>query len=264
MTPFDATIGEGPLILAVPHAGTFIPPAVFERLNDRGRAIADTDWHVDRLYDGLAPDASLIKANFHRYVIDANRAPDDASLYPGQNTTGLCPVTDFDGEPIWREGEEPSAEEIEERRIAFHAPYHAAIAEAIDASLARHGVAVLYDCHSIRSHIPYLFDGELPALNIGTNNGETCSPRLENLVASACSDSGFSSVLNGRFKGGWTTRHYGAPEKNIQAIQMEIAQRSYMSEAPPWEYDENKAQSLRGFLKDMLGAMERTVLRGEL
>jgi len=264
MAPFEYTPGDSPLILAIPHAGTFIPGGIRARLNKTGAAIVDTDWHVDRLYDGLAPGGAIIKANFHRYVIDANRGPDDANLYPGQNTTGLCPLTDFDGNPIWRGGEEPSPDEIEQRRAQFHAPYHTAITEAIDASLERHGVAILYDCHSIRSHIPYLFNGELPALNIGTNSGKSCSPALERAVVTACSDSGFSSVLNGRFKGGWTTRHYGAPAKNVHAVQMEIAQRTYMCETPPRDYDASKAENLRGLLKPLLNSIERAALNGEL
>lgn len=264
MKPFDSIRGESPLILSIPHAGTFIPPDIEARLNERGKARADTDWHVDRLYDGLVPEASVIKANFHRYVIDANRGPDDQSLYPGQNTTGLCPVTDFDGEAIWRDGEAPGAEEIEERREQWHAPYHIAIADAIEATLDKHGVAVLYDCHSIRSHIPYLFEGELPVLNIGTNSGASCCDALEEIVTNASADSGFPSVLNGRFKGGWTTRHYGKPENNVHAIQMEIAQRAYMAEAPPWDYDEAKAHKLRIVLKNLLSAIESAAEKGEL
>jgi N-formylglutamate deformylase len=264
MKPFDAVRGDSPLILSIPHAGTFIPPDIEASLNERGEAMADTDWHVDRLYDGLVPGASIIKANFHRYVIDANRGPNDQSLYPGQNTTGLCPVTDFDGEPIWREGEAPDADEIEDRRAQWHAPYHAAITEAIETALSRHGVAVLYDCHSIRSHIPYLFEGELPVLNIGTNSGASCCDALEEIVTNAATESGFPAVLNGRFKGGWTTRHYGKPESNVHAIQMEIAQRAYMVEAPPWDYDEEKAQKLRIVLKNLLSAIVRAAEKGEL
>lgn len=256
--------GDSPLILTIPHAGIFVPPEIRSHLNETGQAIADTDWHVDRLYDGLAPGATIIKANFHRYVIDANRGPDDKNLYPGQNTTGLCPLTDFDGKPIWRDGEEPSQQEINQRRKKFHAPYHVAIEMAIKASIQRHGVAILYDCHSIRSHIPYLFEGELPALNIGTFNGKSCSPGLEALVAATCSDSDFSWVLNGRFKGGWTTRHYRDPENNVHALQMEIAQRTYMTEAPPWAYDDAKADGLGTILRGLLTIIEQATHNGEL
>ncbi len=264
MEPVSIREGGTPLILAVPHAGTLIPTKIGECLNDRGRMMADTDWNVDRLYHELAPEATMIKANFHRYVIDANRGPEDASLYPGQNTTGLCPVTDFDGEPIWRGGGEPTAEEIAARREEFHRPYHAAIEAAIDKARGAHGVAVLYDCHSIRSEIPYLFDGKLPALNIGTNGGKSCSPRLEALIATMCAGSDYASVVNGRFKGGWTTRHYGDPANGVHAIQMEIAQRTYMSEALPWDYDPAKAETLRTLLKSILNAAENAARNGEL
>lgn len=251
--------GASPLVLAQPHSGTHIPAAIFERLNERGRAMADTDWHVDRLYDGLMPDASVVRANFHRYVIDANRPPDGASLYPGQNTTGLCPLTDFDGAPIYRDGAAPDAREIEQRRLDWHAPYHAALKSAIARAKLKFGYAVLYDCHSIRSAIPYLFDGDLPTFNIGTNNGATCTRAIESAAGEACAEAsregGYSFILNGRFKGGWTTRHYGRPNEAEYAIQMELAQRAYMTEAPPWDFDEAKAERLRAHLARILHAI---------
>lgn len=179
-------------------------------------------------YDGLLPGATTVRATFHRYVIDANRGADDASLYPGQNTTGLVPLTDFDGEAIWLK--EPDAADIAHRKAQFHAPYHAALAAEVARVRARHGVAILYDCHSIRSHIPFLFPGTLPDFNVGTNLGTTCDPRIEAAVYDLCVASGRTHVLNGRFKGGWTTRHYGRPDDGIHAIQMELAQRGYMTE----------------------------------
>ena len=184
-------------------------------------------------------------------MIDANRGPDDASLYPGQNTTGLVPLTDFDGQPIWQV--EPSAEEIAERKEHFHAPYHAALAAEIERVRARHGVAILYDCHSIRSHIPFLFEGTLPDFNIGTNGGASCDPRIEAATLALCAATGRSHVLNGRFKGGWTTRHYGQPARGVHAIQMELAQSTHLAtEAPPFDYDPAKADALRVTLKAIL------------
>ena len=113
------------------------------------------------------------------------------------------------------------AAEIEARRLAYHAPYHAALAAALERAKAQHGFAILYDCHSIRSTIPFLFDGTLPDFNTGTNMGTTCDPAIEDIVVTACAAAeGYSSVLNGRFKGGWTTRHYGHPEEGLHAIQM--------------------------------------------
>lgn len=254
MQPVSVTQGHSCLVLAMPHTGTFVPPEVWGALNARGRQLADTDWNLDRLYAGLVPDVTVVGATFHRYVIDANRDPSGASLYPGQNTTGLCPATDFDGDPIHEPGLEPDAAEIERRRLAFHAPYHAALQSELERVHARHGIAVLYDCHSIRSHIPFLFDGKLPDFNIGTNNGVTCAPAMERAVAEICAAApGYSSVLNGRFRGGWTTRHYGRPDAGFHAVQMELAQATHLqTEDMPFAYSEAKAESLRQHLKSVL------------
>ena len=293
MTPVEVIRGDGPVVLGQPHGGTWLPPEVAARLNATGRALADTDWHIGRLYDGLLPGATVVRATFHRYVIDANRPPDGASLYPGQNTTGLVPLTDFDGRPIW--DDPPDAGDVARRREAFHAPYHAALAAELDRVRAPHGFAVLWDCHSIRSVIPFLFDGTLPDLNIGTNGGTSCAAEVEALVAAGCGIGGasegsarpegwaqkrpplgggsgaarsaeadlarpadprpglFTAVLNGRFKGGWTTRHYGRPAEGFHAVQMEIAQSAYLAaEAAPWTYDAAKADPLRATLSRIL------------
>lgn len=250
-SPVIVVQGDGPVVLGMPHVGTWLPPEILARLTARGQRLADTDWHVDRLYDGLLPGASTVRATFHRYVIDANRPPENESLYPGQNTTGLVPLTDFDGEPIW--ADPPDADETEARRRAFHAPYHAALAAELDRVKARHGVAILFDCHSIRSHIPFLFDGTLPDFNIGTAGGTTCDPRIAKAVQEGCAATGRTSVLNGRFKGGWTTRHYGRPAAGIHAIQLELAQSTHLStETPPFAYDVAKAAVLRPVLAGIL------------
>lgn len=262
MNPVEVYEGDSPVILGLPHTGTWLPDDVHDRLNEVGRALTDTDWFIERLYDGLLESATTVRATFHRYAIDANRSPADESLYPGQNTTGLCPVSDFDGQAIYREGEEPEDAEIVDRLERFHAPYHAALTAQIVRVKARHGVAVLYDCHSIRSRIPYLFNGELPILNIGTNGGATCAPVIELAVTELAGSSPHSSVLNGRFKGGWTTRHYGAPASGVHAIQMEIAQRAYLGdEAAPWRYDDAKAGRIRETLKSILQKIEDLALR---
>ena len=259
MTVFEIARGDSPVILAFPHTGTAVPPAIWERLNGNGRLLADTDWHIHQLYDGLLPGATTVRATFHRYVIDANRDPAGGSLYPGQNTTDLVPTTDFDSQPIWREGQEPTKGAVVERLAGFHAPYHAALAAEIARVKARHGAAVLYDCHSIRSHIPFLFEGRLPDFNVGTDNGRTCSPEIEvAAVEAAGSAPGYTSVLNGRFKGGWTTRHYGRPERGVHAIQMELAQSTYLSaETPPFAYDQLKAEGIRRHLKTLLARIEQ-------
>ncbi len=256
MTPVEVLRGKRPVILGLPHTGTWLPAEVLARLNARGRALADTDWHVNRLYDGLLPGATTVRATFHRYLIDANRGPDDESLYPGRNTTGLCPLTDFDGAPIWTEP--PDAAEIAARTAAFHAPYHAALAAEVVRVRALHGGAVLYDCHSIRGRIPFLFEGRLPDLCIGTNDGTTCAPEVEAAVRNVCAQAeGYTHVLNGRFKGGWTTRHYGRPMQGVHAIQMELAQATYMDEAPPWNWVEDRAERLRPYLARILEALAR-------
>ena len=265
MTPVEVVRGDGPLVLGLPHTGTWLPQDVFERLNARGKILADTDWHIERLYDGLLPGVTSVRATFHRYLIDANRDPSGESLYPGQNTTGLVPVTDFDGAPIWTTP--PDTAGIEARRAGYHAPYHAALAAELARVRARHGVAILYDCHSIRSHIPFLFDGTLPDFNIGTNGGTTCAPQIEDAVTAICAQAkGYTSVLNGRFKGGWTTRHYGQPVQGLHAIQMELAQSTHLeTETPPFAYDAAKADRLRGHLRDILETLETLApsLRGQ-
>ena len=251
MNPVEVIQGDSPVVLGLPHTGTFVPDDILSALNARGKELSDTDWHIHTLYDGLLAGVTTVRATFHRYVIDANRDPSGASLYPGQNTTGLVPLTDFDGHDIWQT--EPDAAEIERRRLAFHTPYHVALQAELERVKARHGVAILYDCHSIRSDIPFLFDGILPDFNIGTDMGRTCAPQIEAATVAVCAAATQSHVLNGRFKGGWTTRHYGQPDTGVHAIQMELAQSTYLTdEAAPWTYDETKSRALRIHLQDIL------------
>lgn len=264
MTPVTVRQGSGPIVLGLPHTGTYVPDDIAAKLNDNGRKLTDTDWHIDRLYDGLLADSTSVTANFHRYVIDANRDPSGASLYPGQNTTTLVPLTDFDGKDIW--DTPPSEADTEDRRRKFHAAYHAALKEELMRVKAIHGIAILYDCHSIRSKIPFLFDGTLPDFNIGTNLGATCGRVIETATYGLCrAEDGYTTVLNGRFKGGWTTRRYGKPEQGIHAIQMELAHSTYLSdEAPPWSYDEIKATRLRRPLSRLLGKLAHIAINGDL
>lgn len=246
-----------PLILAFPHGGSMIPDALLPAFRSRWWAVRDADWHIRPLYEGLA-DATLIWTDISRSVIDVNRDPSGASLYPGQTTTGLCPTETFDGDPLYRDGEEP---DIEARRQSWFAPYHAAIEGEIARLCARHDRVVLYDCHSIRSRVARLFDDELPELNVGTDHGATCHPALSDAVMAA--SAGRSHVLNGRFRGGWTTRHYGQPGQSVHAIQMEIAMRAYLREpagAPvesnwPPVYDPDYAAPLRADLTRILAAV---------
>lgn len=255
MTPVTVKRGAGPVVLGLPHTGTFVPDDIAARLNDNGRALTDTDWHIDRLYDGVLDGATTVRANFHRYVIDANRDPEGVSLYPGQNTTSLVPLTDFDGRSIW--SDPPTEQDINDRLTDWHGPYHTALRAELTRVKNEYGYAILYDCHSIRSHIPHLFDGTLPDLNIGTFNGQSCAPEIENRVRDICAEtSRYSSVVNGRFKGGWTTRHYGRPVDGIHAIQMELAQSTYLkSETAPWAYDDDAARNLRHVLGQILSSL---------
>ncbi|WP_372609321.1 N-formylglutamate deformylase [Halomonas sp.] len=260
MTPVETTRGDSPIVIGLPHTGTHVPQDVLADLNARGRELADTDWHIHTLYNGLLPGATTVRATHHRYVIDVNRDPSGMSLYPGQNTTGLVPLTDFDGHDIWNSA--PDSDEIEARRIAYHAPYHGAMRAEMDRVRAIHGIAIHYDCHSIRSQIPFLFDGTLPDFNIGTDNGTTCNPSIEEAVREVCADAeGFSHVLNGRFRGGWTTRHYSQPEQSFHTIQMELAQSAYLAvEAAPWTYDTAKAERLRTHLRKILTTLANLAL----
>jgi formiminoglutamase len=259
MSVLEVRKGISPIILGFPHTGTDVPAAVWDRLNDNGRLLADTDWHIHTLYEGLLDDVTTVRATFHRYVIDANRDPAGVSLYPGQNTTGLVPETDFDGKAIWKDGQAPTEADVAARLAEFHAPYHAALAAEIERVQSIHGVAILYDCHSIRSHIPFLFEGRLPDFNIGTDMGKTCNSAIEQAALTGAFEAeGYTRILNGRFKGGWTTRHYGRPETGVHAIQMELAQSTHLAtEAPPFAYDPAKADRLRTYLKDILVRIEQ-------
>ena len=249
----EVCTGISPLVLGLPHTGTDVPETILATFNDTGRALADTDWHIHDLYDGLVEGLTTVRTPVHRYVIDVNRDPAGNSLYPGQNTTTLCPLTDFDGEGIYQTGMEPDEAEVASRRERFHEPYHVALAAELERVRGLHGFAILYDCHSIRSGIPFLFDGTLPDFNTGTNNGETCDPAIEALVVDRCAKAqGYTSVLNGRFKGGWTTRHYGRPVEGLHAIQMELAQSSYCEEQVPWTWSTAKADRLRNHLRGIL------------
>jgi N-formylglutamate deformylase len=263
MSVVEVNRGLSPIILGFPHTGTDIPTDIWGRLNENGQLIADTDWHIDKLYDGLLPDITTVRATFHRYVIDANRDPEGVSLYPGQNTTGLIPETDFDGKPIWRDGEKPTPADTKSRLEQFHRPYHAALADEIKRVREACGLAILYDCHSIRSHIPFLFQGKLPDFNIGTDEGKSCSPEIASAVGRIVfAARGYDAVINGRFKGGWTTRHYGQPQLGIHAIQMELTQSSHLAtETPPFALDEAKAEKLRRHLQDILEIIEQTAIK---
>lgn len=226
----DIARGEAPLVVCFPHGGTAIPRDIEARLVSPWLAREDADWRIAELYAfvrGLG--ATTIRTAISRTVIDCNRDPSGASLYPGQATTRLCPLDTFDGEPLYT-ADPPDEDEIARRREEWFDPYHAAIRAEIARLRAMHERVILYDAHSIRSRIPRLFEGELPQFNVGTNGGTTCAPALRDAVAAICATSGMSHVVDGRFRGGWTTRHYGMPESGVHAIQMELAMRGYLAE----------------------------------
>jgi len=249
--------GSAPLIVSIPHAGTDIPDEVAAGLTSPSRAARDADLHVDRLY-GFASElgATIVRTAISRTAIDVNRDPSGASLYPGQATTGLCPTETFDGEPLYRDGHMPDGAEIARRRTTYFDPYHAALSTEIDRLRGEHARVVLYDAHSIRSIVPRLFDGELPQFNIGTDGGTTCAPALTGAVEAACDASGLSRVTNGRFRGGWITRHYGDPTLGIHAIQMELAMRGYLDERADWPmpWDARIAAPMQDILRRVLDA----------
>ncbi|WP_397543112.1 N-formylglutamate deformylase [Roseovarius salis] len=263
MEPVEVIRGDGPIVLGMPHTGTWLPQDVRRNLNERGRALADTDWNIHKLYDGLLAGVTVVRATFHRYLIDANRDPSGASLYPGQNTTGLVPLTDFEGHEIWNTP--PTDADIDDRKQAFHAPYHAALHDELSRVRYLHGVAVLYDCHSIRSRIPFLFEGTLPDFNIGTDNGKTCAREVAETVEEVCrAAEAYGTVVNGRFTGGWTTRHYGRPDEGWHAIQMELAQSTYMEQAPPWPYLHDRADAIRPHLAEILARLDALARSGAI
>ena len=249
--------GTSPLVLSMPHSGRDLVLEVEACLNNEGRALADTDWWIERLYDfHPALGAGVVRTKLSRYVIDLNRDPSGQSLYPGQATTGLFPTETFDGVPIYQPGKEPDDADVANRLTRYFQPYHDALQQTLDATVARHGFALLFDCHSIRSVVPRLFEGLLPVFNIGTNDGKASAPDLGQILADTCAaQDDLSFVLNGRFKGGWITRHYGDPANNIHAVQLELSQAAYMIEKPPWTYLEPNAAATASIIQSALQHM---------
>jgi formiminoglutamase len=255
--------GDAPLLVSLPHTGTDVPPELLPRLVSPWLARKDADWWIDRLY-AFAADlgASTVHTALSRTALDVNRDPTGASLYPGRATTELCPTTTFDGEPLYRDGREPDAAEIAERRARWFDPYHAALDAEVARLKARHRRVVVYDGHAIRSVVPRLFAGRLPVFNIGTDGGATCDPALSDGVAKVCRGTGRSLVLNGRFRGGFITRRLGRPAEGVHAVQMELGCRAYLREPEgpvgeadwPAPYDAAFAAPVREALERVLGA----------
>lgn len=248
--------GTQPLLISMPHVGTHVPPALQARFTADARPVPDTDWHLERLYDFAdALGASVLVATHSRYVIDLNRPPDNQNLYPGQDTTGLCPIDTFDKTPIYAANDLPDDDEVSARRDAIWHPYHQQLRSELDRLKAAHGTIVLWEAHSIRSVLPRFFQGKLPDLNFGTANGASCDPGLaQTLLAIGKAATGYSAVLNGRYTGGYITRQYGRPAQGIHAVQLEMTQCSYMQESLPFDYVPERAIGVQPHLRRMISA----------
>ena len=250
-----ATLHRGtlPLLISLPHDGSHLPDAFAARMQPEARRAPDTDWHVSRLY-AFAADmgASLLVPSHSRYVVDLNRPRDDVSLYPGQNTTGLCPTVRFSGEPVYLPGEAPTPAEVATRVDAYWRPYHALLTGELERIRVEHGRALLWEGHSIRAYVPFLFDGRLPDLNLGTAGGASCLPATQARLEAVLAGQGrYSWIANGRFKGGYITREYGRPREGVEAVQLELAQCNYMDE-DSFAYDETRAAALQPTLRALL------------
>ena len=253
---FSLRQGSAPLLVSIPHLGTAIPQELRDGYVPRALDVEDTDWHLDRLYAFAGElGASVLQPTVSRYVIDLNRPPDDAPMYPGASNTELCPTRFFNGDLLYRAGQAPSQEVRLQRRAAYWTPYHQALQSELARLKAQHGFALLWDAHSIRGEIPWLFEGRLPDLNIGTANGAAAHPAIADAVVRAASaHPRFTHVLNGRFKGGYITRQYGRPAENVHAVQLEMCQHLYMREAPPWDWDERRAATIEPVVRAMVEA----------
>ena len=254
MNHYDLHQGTAPLLISLPHDSSSIPDDIAERMLAPARRAVDTDWHVARLYAPLAEalGASVLRPLASRYVVDLNRSVDGHALYPGQAETGVIPLTGFDGAPLYADGQAPDAAEIQRRISVYWQPYHAALAAELSRLLAVHGRAVLWEGHSIRSRVPMLFPGRLPDFNLGTDSGRSCSAEVQaRLQARLEQMPGYTHAINGRFKGGYITRHYGDPARGVQAIQLELVQLNYMDEYT-FAWDEAKAVTVRRHILDLL------------
>jgi N-formylglutamate deformylase len=245
--------GTKPLLISLPHDGTSLPADIAARLTPGARRVPDTDWHISQLY-AFARDlgASMLVPNYSRYVVDLNRPPDDVSLYPGQNTTGLCPHVQFSGEPVYLPGQTPSDAEIIRRVETYWRPYHRELIDELTRLKSVHGRVVLWEAHSIKSVVPFLFEGRLPDFNLGTANGTSCSSALQRSLTEILEQQkNYTSIVNGRFKGGYITREYGKPGFDVHAVQLELAQCNYMDEEA-FTYLPARASGVQSLIRALL------------
>ncbi len=249
--------GTVPLLISAPHVGTLIPADQHRRYTERALQVEDTDWFLDRLY-GFAKDlgASFIVPRHSRYLIDLNRPPTNTPMYAGQNNTGLCPTQHFTGEAIYLDGQAPDEVEIQRRVAEYWQPYHDALRDETTRIRAAHGHAVLFDAHSIKSELPWLFEGRLPHMNLGTCEGRSCAPTLRAALAALFeAQAGYSHVVDGRFKGGHITRHYGDPAQGVHTVQLEMCWRAYMVETPPYRWHDERAAAVTPLLRALVQTM---------
>jgi N-formylglutamate amidohydrolase len=256
MPIFDLHPGDAPLLLSFPHAGIVLPPHLPSRLTPAALALPDTDWYVDRLY-GFAAGLGIttIRPHFSRYVVDLNRDPADTPLYAGAHTSTVCPTETFAGEAIYAPDDHPDSDETSLRLLTYWKPYHNALATEVARLRARHGYAIVLDAHTIWGHLPVLFEGELPDVNLGTNGGASCAPEITAATAAALGERYPSLVVDGRFKGGYITRHYGRPGSDVHAIQIELNQRTYLADGSRTEWDGTKAELLSAALREACVAL---------
>lgn len=258
MNTFTFHQGQQPLLISMPHVGEHIPASIAATMTDEAKQIADTDWHLKMLYEMAHQlGASVIAAKHSRYVIDLNRPVDNTNLYPGHNTTGLCPIDTFRHEPIYKNNQLPSDEEIEMRIDQYWKPYHMQLNQELQRIKDHHGIAILFDAHSIASEVPRFFSGKLQDFNLGTVDQTSCHHLFEKHLDDSMQSligNDFSYILNGRFKGGYITRHYGNPSQHIHAVQLEICQSLYMEEYAPFKYALDKAAEIQPILQTILNA----------
>ncbi len=258
-TPFHFRAGHAPLLISMPHVGTAIPSDIAQNMEQVAQVKADTDWHLTLLYNMAEKlGASVISAEYSRYVIDLNRPREDSNLYPGQDTTGLCPVDTFAKQPLYKPDCEPTAPQIEQRIQQYWQPYHSRLQHELQRIRDKHGIAVLWDAHSIASHVPRFFNGKLPDLNFGTVDQKSCAldlqDGLQEVISSSKNAARYTHVFNGRFKGGYITRNYGQPDHNVHAVQLEMAQCVYMDETAPFTYRPDIASGVQPLLSELLSA----------
>lgn len=254
--------GSAPLIVSIPHMGLDVPPELAARMTPVGQALADTDWHLDVLYDfAKAMGASFLMARYSRYVVDLNRPPNDETLYPGQTKTGLFPQFTFRGEPIYTDTTEPDDQARADRLAKYWHPYHDKLSTEIARLKAEHGQVLVWEAHSIASVLPRLFEGKLPDLNVGTNSGASAAPSVLWAIEASLTACDYSFALNGRFKGGYNTRHFGNPANGVHTVQLEMCQSTYMNEDAPFEYRPELANRVKPVVKDMVQAALDAVIK---